>query len=71
MALGKLGGTKGGAARAAALSPAKRKTIAKKAQSALGCLADTSSQYRLFKIIYEIEDYLDAFLWIEIFIVAV
>ena len=31
VALGKLGGTKGGAARAAALSPAKRKAIAKKA----------------------------------------
>jgi hypothetical protein len=31
VALGKLGGPKGGAARAAALSPAKRKAIAKKA----------------------------------------
>jgi hypothetical protein len=31
VALGKLGGAKGGAARAAALSPAKRKAIAKKA----------------------------------------
>jgi len=31
VALGKLGGAKGGAARAAVLSPAKRKAIAKKA----------------------------------------
>lgn len=31
VALGKLGGTKGGKARAEALSPAKRKAIAKKA----------------------------------------
>lgn len=31
VALGKLGGAKGGRARAAALSPAKRKAIAKKA----------------------------------------
>ena len=31
VALGKLGGAKGGAARAAALSPRKRKQIAKKA----------------------------------------
>jgi hypothetical protein len=31
VALGKLGGAKGGAARAAALSPAKRKAIAKRA----------------------------------------
>jgi len=31
VALGKLGGAKGGAARAAALSPRKRKLIAKKA----------------------------------------
>jgi hypothetical protein len=31
VALGKLGGAKGGAARAAALSPQKRKAIAKKA----------------------------------------
>src|ERR1039457_1540220 len=31
VALGKLGGAKGGVARAAALSPAKRKAIAKKA----------------------------------------
>ncbi len=31
VALGKLGGPKGGAARAKALSPAKRKAIAKKA----------------------------------------
>jgi hypothetical protein len=31
VALGKLGGAKGGAARAAALSPAERKAIAKKA----------------------------------------
>ena len=31
VALGKLGGAKGGAARAAALTPAKRKAIAKKA----------------------------------------
>ncbi len=34
VALGKLGGAKGGAARAAALSPAKRKAIAKKAAEA-------------------------------------
>jgi hypothetical protein len=34
VALGKLGGAKGGAARAAALSPAKRKQIAKKAAAA-------------------------------------
>lgn len=34
MALGKLGGAKGGKARAAALSPAKRKAIAKKAAKA-------------------------------------
>lgn len=34
VALGKLGGAKGGAARAAALSPAKRKAIAKKAATA-------------------------------------
>jgi len=34
VALGKLGGKKGGAARAAALSPAKRKAIAKKAARA-------------------------------------
>lgn len=34
VALGKLGGAKGGKARAAALSPAKRKAIAKKAASA-------------------------------------
>jgi hypothetical protein len=34
VALGKLGGSKGGAARAAALSPAKRKAIAKKAAKA-------------------------------------
>jgi hypothetical protein len=34
VALGKLGGAKGGAARAAALSPAKRKAIAKKAARA-------------------------------------
>ena len=31
VALGKLGGAKGGAARAAALSPAKRRAIAKRA----------------------------------------
>ena len=34
VALGKLGGAKGGAARAAALSPAKRRSIAKKAAKA-------------------------------------
>jgi hypothetical protein len=34
VALGKLGGAKGGAARAAALSPAKRKAIAKRAAKA-------------------------------------
>lgn len=34
VALGKLGGAKGGAARAEALSPAKRKAIAKKAAAA-------------------------------------
>ena len=34
VALGRLGGAKGGAARAAALSPAKRKAIAKKAAKA-------------------------------------
>ena len=34
VALGKLGGAKGGAARAAALSPAERKAIAKKAAKA-------------------------------------
>ena len=34
VALGKLGGTKGGKARAAKLSPAKRKAIAKKAADA-------------------------------------
>jgi hypothetical protein len=34
VALGKLGGAKGGAARAAALSPRKRKAIAKKAARA-------------------------------------
>jgi hypothetical protein len=34
VALGKLGGAKGGAARAASLSPAKRKAIAKKAAKA-------------------------------------
>lgn len=34
VALGKLGGAKGGAARAAALSPTKRKQIAKKAAAA-------------------------------------
>jgi hypothetical protein len=34
VALGKLGGAKGGAARAAALSPRKRKMIAKKAAAA-------------------------------------
>ena len=34
VALGKLGGAKGGAARAAALSPAKRKAIALKAARA-------------------------------------
>ena len=34
VALGKLGGAKGGAARAAALSPAKRKAIATKAAKA-------------------------------------
>jgi len=34
VALGKLGGAKGGTARAAALSPAKRKAIAKKAAEA-------------------------------------
>jgi len=34
VALGKLGGAKGGKARAAALSPAKRKAIAKKAAQA-------------------------------------
>lgn len=34
VALGKLGGAKGGAARAAALSPAKRKAIAEKAAAA-------------------------------------
>lgn len=34
VALGKLGGKKGGAARAAALSPAKRKAIARKAARA-------------------------------------
>ena len=34
VALGKLGGAKGGAARAAALSPRKRKMIAKKAADA-------------------------------------
>jgi ribosomal protein S6E (S10) len=34
VALGKLGGAKGGAARAAALSPAKRRAIAKKAAQA-------------------------------------
>ena len=34
VALGKLGGAKGGKARAAALSPAKRRAIAKKAAKA-------------------------------------
>jgi ribosomal protein S6E (S10) len=34
VALGKLGGAKGGAARAAALSPAKRRAIAKRAAQA-------------------------------------
>jgi hypothetical protein len=34
VALGKLGGAKGGAARAAALSPGRRKAIAKKAAMA-------------------------------------
>jgi hypothetical protein len=34
VALGRLGGAKGGKARAAALSPAKRKAIAKKAAKA-------------------------------------
>jgi hypothetical protein len=34
VALGKLGGAKGGAARAKSLSPAKRKAIAKKAAAA-------------------------------------
>lgn len=34
VALGKLGGSKGGAARAAALSPRKRKMIARKAAEA-------------------------------------
>jgi hypothetical protein len=34
VALGRLGGAKGGAARAAALSPRKRKMIAKKAAAA-------------------------------------
>lgn len=34
VALGKLGGAKGGAARAAALPPAKRKAIAKRAAQA-------------------------------------
>ncbi len=34
VALGRLGGKKGGAARAAALSPAKRRAIAKKAAKA-------------------------------------
>jgi hypothetical protein len=34
VALGKLGGAKGGAARAKALTPAKRKAIAKKAAKA-------------------------------------
>ena len=34
VALGKLGGSKGGAARAASLSPAKRKQIAQKAAAA-------------------------------------
>jgi hypothetical protein len=34
VALGRLGGKKGGKARAAALSPAKRKAIAKKAAAA-------------------------------------
>lgn len=34
VALGKLGGAKGGKARAEALSPAKRKAIAKKAATA-------------------------------------
>jgi len=34
VALGKLGGAKGGAARAAALSPRRRKAIAKKAAQA-------------------------------------
>jgi hypothetical protein len=34
VALGKLGGAKGGAARAAALSPSKRSAIAKKAAKA-------------------------------------
>jgi hypothetical protein len=34
VAIGKLGGTKGGRARAAKLSPAKRKQIAKKAAKA-------------------------------------
>ena len=34
VALGRLGGKKGGPARAAALSPAKRKAIAKKAAAA-------------------------------------
>lgn len=34
VALGRLGGAKGGKARAAALSPAKRKRIAKKAAAA-------------------------------------
>lgn len=34
VALGKLGGPKGGAARAAALSPARRRAIAKKAAKA-------------------------------------
>ena len=34
VALGRLGGAKGGAARAAALSPTKRRAIAKKAAKA-------------------------------------
>lgn len=43
VALGKLGGAKGGAARAAALSPAKRKAIAKKAAKARWGKSPTSA----------------------------
>jgi hypothetical protein len=44
VALGKLGGAKGGKARAEALSPAKRKAIAKKAASARWGKARTTAQ---------------------------
>ena len=45
VALGKLGGAKGGAARAAALSPAKRKAIAKKAAQARWQASPSSPWY--------------------------